>query len=263
MPKNKGTTKKGKGNSIGSNDNDNDNDELNQMSNDMSRRINNLRLNNEESDCCTRCGLNTNEPIILICFDVVCKGCLIDMRLKGGICREHGIPIVGRDENYGRGLWYDMKSGKERENQDFVKKAIHFYEKAKLAEPELMFLQGKLGNMYMFSGQFKKAELHFLTAIDQDYKDARSLYSLAMIYNLHHNIHAALPYSEDAVKYMGDISPEMQKDYRNQLKKIKAAVAKEPSLRFSIGEHVLANTYRGWEKGVIVDLWYYYYYSFY
>ena len=253
MPKSKGSKKKGSNDNNGDDDVDND---MIRMCDDMDRRIHNLSLNNQETDCCTRCGKNTNEPIILVCFDVICRGCLVEMRLKGGVCSEHGIPIVGRDENFGRGLWYDMKSGKNRENQDFVKKSIHFYEKAKLAEPELMFLQGKLGNMYMFSGQFKKAELHFLTAIDQDHKDAKSMYSLAMIYNSHRNIHAALPYAEDAVKFMGDISPDMKKDYQDQLKKIKAAIAKEPPLRFTYGDHVLANTYRGWEKGVVVDLWY-------
>jgi tetratricopeptide (TPR) repeat protein len=145
----------------------------------------------------------------------------------------------------------------EGTDKEYVKKAIYFYEKANISEPELPFLQTKLGSLYMHSGQFKKARTHFMTSLDQNDKDSKSAYLLAMMYMFHNNPHVALCWAEFAVNSMSDdISVNTKNDYRQLLESIKSIVADQPRLRFQIGDHVMARTSSGWERGAIVDLWY-------
>ena len=207
------------------------------------------------NDKCTICNMNTNEPILTYCLHVVCLSCLNAMRHTGR-CTNCNIRLVGRDENYGRGLWYDLKSN-DGSNKEYVKKAIQFYERAKIAEPKLPFLQYKLGTLYMNSGQFEEARTHFMTSFHQNKRDASSAYSLGMIFKFHDNPHIALRWADAAVNLMSDDLPiNMKDDYRELLKSIKSLIADEPPLKFHIGDHVMARTYSGWERGVIEDLWY-------
>jgi TPR repeat protein len=149
------------------------------------------------------------------------------MRFKGGMCSVHGIPLVGKDEKYGRGLWYDIKSGDEKGNKNFVKKAIHFYEQVNLAEPTLPFLQSKLANLYLRGmGDTIKAEKHFSAAFEQDQTDAKAAYFLAFIYHYHKNPHIALYWAEISIELLCDDMPaHMKRDYREQLESIKSSVA--------------------------------------